>query len=227
MPKLSFAVAGADPITVDVKYAVNAGYAGRNQESVRAHIAELAELGVPAPSTTPTLYPIPNYMVTTDAEIQVVNAETSGELEYAIIFHGGKRYVTICSDHSDRDLEAHDVPKAKAIVPNVVAGEVWDYDEVKDHFGEIKVRMVVTKDGTDTLYMEGTMADLLAPEDWTDVLTERGLYQDGTIFLSGCWGTIPDSFIYADSYRLTMTDEKLGRTIETSYDVEVLPKGIE
>ena len=39
------------------KALLNAGYAGRNQEEVASHIAELAELGVPAPTVTPALDP--------------------------------------------------------------------------------------------------------------------------------------------------------------------------
>lgn len=227
MHTLNLSVVGQDPITVEVKNVVNAGYAGRDQASVRAHIEELAELGVPAPSTTPTLYPVANYTATTNSHIQVVNDQTSGEMEYVIIFHEGKRYLTIGSDHSDRELEADNVPKAKQICPDFMAAEVWDYDEVKNHFGDIKVRCEVIKDGEKTLYMEGTMADLLGIEDWMDMLAERGLDKDGTIFFSGCWGTIPDSFIYADRYELTMTDDVLGRSIQAAYDVEVLPRGIE
>lgn len=43
---------------VDVVQVLNAGYAGRSQDDVAAHVAELAELGVPAPSVTPALYPV-------------------------------------------------------------------------------------------------------------------------------------------------------------------------
>lgn len=227
MPKLTFDVVGGDSFTMDVKRVFNAGYAGRNQESVRAHIDELAELGVPAPSTTPTLYPVSNCLATTETTVQVQNAQSSGEMEYVLIHHGGRTYVTIGSDQSDRELEAHNVPKAKQCAPDVIASQVWDYDEVKDHFGDLKARCVVTKDGVDTLYMEGTVGDLLAPEDWADTMEQFGVAEDGNIFFSGCWVTIPDGFIYADRYRLTLTDEILDRSIELDYEVDFLPTGIE
>ncbi|MFT3942454.1 MAG: DUF2848 family protein [Ancrocorticia sp.] len=227
MPKLTFSVAGGEPFTMDVNRVFNAGYAGRNQESVRAHIAELAELGVPAPSTTPTLYPVSNFLAVNETTIQVQNEQSSGEMEYVLIFHGGKTYLTIGSDQSDRELEALNVPKAKQCAPDVMAAEVWDLDEVADHFESIKTRCVVTKDGVDTLYMEGTLGDLLAPGEWTETFEKFGIAQDGNIFFSGCWVTIPEGFIYADSYRCTMTDDVLGRTIELAYDVEFLPRGVE
>ena len=49
----------------------NGGYAGRNQQHVREHIEELAKVGVPAPTTTPTLYPLANYNLTTGRYLQV------------------------------------------------------------------------------------------------------------------------------------------------------------
>ncbi|GAP59150.1 hypothetical protein AHiyo1_23820 [Arthrobacter sp. Hiyo1] len=56
MTTLSFELPDGTTRNVQVKHLLNAGYAGREQEEVQAHIAELAELGVPGPTTTPALY---------------------------------------------------------------------------------------------------------------------------------------------------------------------------
>ncbi|EAX48268.1 hypothetical protein TcarDRAFT_1815 [Thermosinus carboxydivorans Nor1] len=56
---------GCDKVGMVVENIYNGGYAGRNQEHVREHIEELAKVGVPAPTTTPTLYPLANYNLTT------------------------------------------------------------------------------------------------------------------------------------------------------------------
>ena len=53
MSQLSFTLPDGSIESVDVSALLNAGYAGRNQDEVASHIAELAALGVPAPTTTP------------------------------------------------------------------------------------------------------------------------------------------------------------------------------
>ncbi len=53
---LSFNVQGSnETIVADINRVFNAGYAGSDQEGVKKHIDELADLGVPAPDRTPTL----------------------------------------------------------------------------------------------------------------------------------------------------------------------------
>jgi hypothetical protein len=52
-PALEFTLPDGTTRSVTVTRLFNAGYAGRAQEEVAAHVAELAELGVPAPSVTP------------------------------------------------------------------------------------------------------------------------------------------------------------------------------
>ena len=62
MSQLTFTLPDGTVENVAVTTLLNAGYAGRNQEEVASHIAELAELGVPAPTTIPALYPISPYL---------------------------------------------------------------------------------------------------------------------------------------------------------------------
>ncbi len=58
MAVLTFELPDGSTREVDVVQVLNAGYAGRSQDDVAAHVAELAELGVPGPSVTPALYPV-------------------------------------------------------------------------------------------------------------------------------------------------------------------------
>ena len=41
------------PLDFPVRRMVNAGYVGRDQATVRAHIEEMRHLGIPAPTTVP------------------------------------------------------------------------------------------------------------------------------------------------------------------------------
>lgn len=227
MNTLKFNVVGKGEIEVDVKYVFNAGYVGRNQQLVRDHIEELGKLGIPAPSTSPTLYPLSNYVATNDEKIQVQNEESSGEMEYVLIYHDGKVYVTIGSDQTDRNLETFSVPKSKQAAQDVIAKDVWDFDEVKDHFEEIEVECWVEKGDKRELYQKGTIADILQPEDWKEVMEEYNICENGNIFFSGSFNTVAKDISFADKYELIMTDKKLDRKIEFAYEVEFLRKGIE
>ena len=85
MTTLSFELPDGSTRDVQVNHLLNAGYAGREQEEVQAHIAELAELGVPGPTTTPALYPVSPYLAQQVSEVRVQHGRTSGEAEWALV----------------------------------------------------------------------------------------------------------------------------------------------
>ncbi len=204
----------------------NAGYAGKNQEKVRGHIEELAALGVPAPKSTPTIYPLSNYLLTTSEKIQVQHGHTSGEVEYALLIQGDVTYVTIASDQTDRDLENYVVPASKQACPDVIAPEVWLYEDVKDHWDQIQLNCWVVKDGVKSLYQRDTLCALMSPTDWEPILNQLGVEKKNYAFLSGTINTLT-GLVYGDSYEIEMTDPVLNRSIRHQYQVKVLPEGIE
>lgn len=214
-------------IDFPVESIYNGGYAGRNQMHVREHIEELARVGVPAPTTTPTLYPLANYNLTTSDVIQVQNAETSGEIEYVILWQAGDVYITVGSDHSDRELESFSVPKCKQACPNVIAPEVWRYNDVADHWDELRLRCWATKDGQRVLYQDGVLGALMPPEEWTPIFARLGISDlHNSAFFSGTINTVGRQLLFADAYELEMSDPVLRRTIRHEYRVKVLPTGI-
>lgn len=216
-----------DKIGFVVDNIYNGGYAGRDQEHVREHIEELAKLGVPAPTTNPTLYPIANYNLTTSENIQVQNKETSGEIEYAILWQAGQAYVTVGSDHSDRDLESFNVPKCKQACPDIIAPQVWLYNDVKDHWDKIQLKCWVTKDGQRVLYQDGTLAALMAPDEWEPIFKKLGFGNlNNCAFFSGTINTVAKQLIFADFYEIEMIDPVLNRSIRHKYHVKLLPEGI-
>jgi len=212
---------------LEVKNIFNAGYAGRDQHLVQEHIDELAKVGVPAPTTTPTLYPISNYLATTSSTIQVQHGETSGEIEYVLIWANGELYVTIGSDHTDRNLENYSVPKSKQACPNVIAPEVWRFEDVKDHWDDIQLTCWVIKDGEKEVYQKTTFAALLAPAQWKETFDKLSVEEDGNIFYSATVNTVNNNLVFGDAYEFELNDPVLGRTIKHGYEVELLKKGIE
>ncbi|MET9026689.1 DUF2848 family protein [Nocardia sp. NPDC004168] len=166
--------------------ALVAGYTGRDEAAVRHHIEELAAIGVAPPEDVPMLYPIATATVTTAARTVVPSADTSGEVEPVLLRYGGRYFLGVGSDHTDRTLETVDVGEskracAKPIGPDVVAIDDWaEFDWDACH-----VRSWV--DGR--LYQDGTLAALLPPGDLLGVVSER-LGDDGGDIV--CFaGTLP------------------------------------
>src|SRR5713101_4847210 len=105
-----------------------AGFTGRDQASVKAHLHELSVLGVDVPTVWPVVYAVTADRVTTDSVIEVLHPETSGELEFVIILKDGRRYIGVASDHTDRRNEKLDIGVAKQLVQRVVSREVWRFE---------------------------------------------------------------------------------------------------
>jgi len=215
--------AGIQPISIQVDEIYNVGYAGRDQEVVRKHVEELAEMGVAGPKHVPTIYPVTSNSLTTATELEIIHDKTSGEIEFALFLTGGKRYLAVGSDHSDRDLEVYNVPMAKQICPNMVTEIVWDMDEVADHFDQIVMRSHVTKDGVRSLYQEGTVSEILAPDQLVALIEEHiGRKCENAVIYSG---TLPtkEGMIYGEKFEYEMVDPVLDRKIGSYYDLKRLP----
>jgi hypothetical protein len=217
---LTFELPDGSTRTVDVTQVLNAGYAGRSQDEVAAHVAELAALGVPAPATTPALYPVSPYLAQQTDRVDVQHGRTSGEAEWALVVAGdGELLLTAACDHTDRDLEVHGVAWSKNASPDVLASAAWPLDEVASRTDALTLTAWVTHDGEETEIQNGTCGDLLTPGYWADLLRERGDLVPGTVLISG---TIPmaegvDQF--GGRWRVELGDPATGRTIGLAYDV--------
>ena len=227
MALLTFQLPDGTTRSTEVVQVLNAGYAGRSQADVAAHVAELAELGVPAPSVTPALYPVSPYLAQHTDRVSVQHGRTSGEAEWALVVDSeGELLLTAACDHTDRELEVHGVAWSKNASPDVLARRAWRLADVEGRLDELALRAWVTHDGRETLIQNGTLAELLTPGYWADVLRERGDLVPGTVLISG---TIPmtegvDQF--ADRWRVELSDPATGDVIGLAYDVVRMPAPI-
>jgi 2-keto-4-pentenoate hydratase/2-oxohepta-3-ene-1,7-dioic acid hydratase in catechol pathway len=227
---LTFELPDGSRRTVEVRKLLNAGYAGREQDQVAAHVAELAELGVPAPTTVPALYPVASYLAQQTAAVPAQHARTSGEAEWAIVVDAdGDVLLTAACDHTDRALEAHGVAWSKNAAPDVLARRAWRLADVADRIDSLTLRSWVTAadGGTEQLLQDGTAAELLPPAYWVDVLRERGELEPGTVLLSGTIPMRADVDQFAGRWRAELADPATGATCELSYDVVPLPVPID
>lgn len=226
MPNLTFELPDGHDVTVAVDTLLNAGYAGRSQEDVAAHVAELAELGVPAPTRVPCIYPISPYLATQANEVPVQHGRTSGEAEWALIVAGSDPddlLLTAACDHTDRQLEQHGVAWSKQAAPDVLARKAWRLSQVESRIDDLTlVGTVTTEDGPREI-QRGTLAELLTPMYWAEELSKLGLLKPGTVLMSGTIPMDPQVNQFSTGWHVELGNPHTGDVIALSYAVHRIP----
>ena len=209
-----------DTVRVDVEAAVIGGFTGRDRRSIDAHLDELAEAGVPVPSTVPTFYAVPGHLLTQADSITVTHDQTSGEAEAVLVIGEAGTLVTLGSDHTDRAAETVDIALAKLACPKVVARAAWRMEDVAGHWDDLLVRSWISEDGARTLYQEGNLGELLAPQDLLERIPFKEQPQSWAMFT----GTLPARGGIRSSSRFyaELRDPVGDRSITLSYEVREL-----
>lgn len=172
--------------TITPRRLLIAGFTGRDAAAVSEHVEELRALGVPVPDEVPTLLELDPALLTTEHEITVSGAFTSGEIEPVLVVADGVRLLTAGSDHTDRDVERQSIARAKEICPKVLSDTCvglesignWDAIELTSWAG-----------GEAEPYQRGTLGELLPLSDVMALLSREGTaLQDGDVLFLG---TVP------------------------------------
>lgn len=210
---------GTRALRAQIVQLVIAGWAGRDRAAIEHHIEELAAIGVPRPSAVPLYYRVAANQLTQAPRVQVVGAETSGEVEAFVFSHEGVRYVSVASDHTDRKLEAHSVALSKQVCVKPVARIAWPLAEVAGHWDQLQIRSRIVENGVEVPYQDGTLASLRSAQDLID---GYGSLPDGTGMTCGTVAVI-GRIRPAAAFEMTLHDPVRGRTINHRYEVAVLP----
>lgn len=221
---LDFHIQAADgrdtPARFEVEHLVIAGWAGRDQAAVQHHIAELAAVGVPPPSTTPLFYRASAALLTQDPVIAVLGSDSSGEAEPLLLTTPDGPLIGLASDHTDRAAETWSVTHSKQLCAKPVAPILWRFAEVAAHWDSLILRAwIPDADGGWTAYQEGPVSGLRRPHELMDLagdLPARTAMLCGTLAAIG--GVRP-----AQGFRMALHDPVLGRTITHAYAVAPLP----
>jgi hypothetical protein len=217
---------GTRSLTLDLVRAYNLGFTIRDEDKMRRHLEECNRVGVPIPVVTrpPLVMPISTWAVVTDDVIEVQRRKTSGEVEIATVVDAdGTVYVGVGSDHTDRALETIDIPWSKQVAPNVIAPQLWPWDEVADHWDEIVMESWVVDGGERRKYQEASVAEFWTPMEMLEGLRRSVDAPAGAVaFLSGTVVSIEETLRFAEEWTLRLHDPVLGRTIEHTYRVQVL-----
>jgi hypothetical protein len=202
---------------------IMAGYTGRDQGEVRAHIEELLAHGIPAPSRTPTLFACTPALLTTAEGISVLGDATSGEGEAVLFADGDELLVGVGSDHTDRDLEATDIPRAKQVCAKVVSRAAWRFAEVADHWDELILRSWVGEGGGAQLYQEGALARLLRPEAVLDYVRRNTVPPlEPAVIFAGTLPLLTDGFRPSAVFTAELEDPRRQRTLRCRYRIATL-----
>jgi len=214
-------------IKLEWENCVAVGYTGRDQKAVQAHIKELESLGVPAPQKVPAMYWIDPERVNTKKTLYVIGDKTSGEVEFFLAKdRAGELYVTVASDHTDRETEKDSVSKAKQICSKIVAKDCWKVADIRDHWDKIIISLKIkaNDNSPEILYQEGYLGNILTPEKLEEICGQDSPNKKGNIsILSGTLPLISDETLFAKIYQLTIFDPVLNRKIRHTYKVITLP----
>lgn len=209
------------PFEFRVRRLLNAGFTGRNQELVMKHVEELRKHGVAAPDKIPAFYPVPEHLLTTDEEIEVLGEHTSGEVEPVFLFKEERVYVAVGSDHTDREIEKASIANSKIACPKVISRELWDYQEIKESWNQLVLRSWVDKGSEKKLYQEGTLGAFLPPQEL--ILKTREHIKDhdlkGMVLFLGTLPMLDKEFVFSNTFEGELLDEATQRRLGLGYRV--------
>ena len=207
---------GGHAAAVVIDTTVVAGWTGRDRAAVEAHVAELAAVGVPPPSSVPVFYRVSASRLTTSSEIESTDAST-GEAEAVLLGHDGRLWVGVGSDHTDREVETYGVAVSKQMCDKPIGSELWAYEDVVEHWDQLVLRSWIDED---ILYQEETLDGLMHPRELMSVASPP--VSDGTLMFCGTFPAI-GGIRPATRFRYQLEDPVRGRKLAGGYNVRALP----
>jgi hypothetical protein len=212
----------ATPLTLAIEQAVIAGWTGRDPVARDKHIAELEAIGIARPATTPIYYRCSARRLTTEDTIEVCGEDSSGEVEFVLIGWQGRIFVGCGSDHTDRKVESYSVTVSKQMCDKPIASELWELEDVIEHWDQLVLRSHAWIDGKRVLYQEGTLDSMLPVKELiAGGFGGKGL-PDGCAMFGGTFAA-KGGIRPARRFEFELEDPVLKRTIRHAYDVITLP----
>ncbi|MCZ7659036.1 MAG: DUF2848 domain-containing protein [Xanthobacteraceae bacterium] len=221
---LRFACQGPTVRTVEARFdrLIVAGWTGRDTAALEHHIAELAALGVPRPSSVPVFYRTSVNGLTQAERLEVLGPDTSGEVEPVVFGLEDGMWLGVGSDHTDRKAETMGIALSKQLCGKVVGAALWRLDEVADHWDRLIIRAHATIDGQRTLYQEGPLARMRTPADLLSRYDGTAALAPGAVMFCGTLGAI-GGIRPAERFEMELEDPVRGRKLTHAYDIVALP----
>ena len=214
---------GSVPLTLPIDQAVIAGWTGRDPVARDKHIAELEQLGIKRPATTPIYYRCAARRLTQQDSIEACGDDSSGEVEFILIGWQGRTFVGLGSDHTDRKVESYGIAVSKQMCAKPIGRHAWRFEDIEPHWDKLILRSYIHEAGARVLYQEGPLSKIREPREliagWTG--GSKRLPAGVAMFL----GTLPAIGAIRPSKRFEMEleDPVTGQRLTHGYDVESLP----
>ncbi|MBV9461345.1 MAG: DUF2848 domain-containing protein [Bradyrhizobium sp.] len=213
---------GSVPLTLPIDQAVIAGWTGRDPVARDKHIAELEQLGIKRPATTPIYYRCAARRLTQEDSIEACGDDSSGEVEFILIGWQGRTFVGLGSDHTDRKVESYSVTVSKQMCDKPVASTLWELEDVIGHWDKMILRSWAWNKGKRELYQEGTLDAMLPVKELLAKGFEDGKLPDGCVLFGGTFAA-KGGIRPAERFECELEDPVLKRTIRHAYDIATLP----
>jgi hypothetical protein len=223
---LRFAIDEGGPLEIAPRQLVIAGWTGRDAAAIAHHIEELAAIGVPRPSGVPLYYRVAASLLTQGAQIEVLGAGSSGEVEPVLVRACDRWWLTVGSDHTDRDAERAGVALSKQLCAKPIASSAWAWDALAARADTLQLRSEIFEGDRWVRYQDGTLAGIRPLEQLVAGLPEDAPVRDGLVLFCGTLGALPDAHGRgvrpAARMRLQLIDGD--RTLAHEYAVTALPQ---
>ena len=224
---LRFEVDGGRTIELRPRRLVVAGWTGRDRAAIQHHIEELGRLGVAPPSAVPLYYRLAHALLTQDETVEALGASSTGEAEPVLVRAEGRWWLTVGSDHTDRDAEAWSVAGSKQMCAKPLGRSAWVWAEVEAGADAMQLRSEILENGDWVAYQEGALARIRPLAELLAGLPADVVVEDGLVMFCGTLGAIPDAegrgVRPAAAMRVEIVDSVRGRTLRHEYRVTTLP----
>ncbi|MEK9776644.1 MAG: DUF2848 domain-containing protein [Quisquiliibacterium sp.] len=210
----------ASRLEVVIERLVIAGWTGRDAQAVQHHIDELAAIGVPPPSSVPVYYRVAESLLTQRTRFQVLGEGSSGEAEPVLFATEAGLWLTLGSDHTDREAERAGVALSKQLCPKPVARQAWRWNEIAERADALLLSSWIRENNRELAYQQGTLS-LIRP--LTELIQNcPGGLTPGTMMFCGTLSAIGGVRACAD-FRCELHDPVGERSISLDYHTESLP----
>lgn len=219
---LEFSLAGSgEPVTIEPRELVVAGFTATDPGSVRRHLDELIELGVVVPEETPSFYRLSPDLLTLEPRIVVDGERTSGEVEPVLVCaREDEWFLAVGSDHTDRELERTDIARSKAACAKVLSRELVPYDVAAGEWDAIRLK--AWTGAAQSPYQDGLAGALMTVPALLEELKVRCPVElEGLVLFLGTIPLESPGFVYSDRYALEMALPNGGPTLQVSYEVHM------
>jgi len=225
---------GSRQRSIEVGSVSGARFSSRDTQGMRRELDEMiARDGhyTGATRTNPSIFRIGRYLLTQDDEFEVQGTLTGCEAEVVAIRAGNDIWISVGSDQCDRELDDLFPDKPKQMCPHPIASVAWPYDEVKDHWDQLRISSEVEVQGH-TVAIQDTTIDtqvdleyLLAMDTVKALPEPMVLYCGAAPFLTESISEaiqkhdLPAATEHGTGERtfLRLHDPVLGRTIEHQF----------